>query len=70
MLAQLYFNIRHLLLPVARFENRQAGVCCRAGQRIAHKSWPMHKATGFTVTDGFCNLARGECGGKGHCAAG
>ena len=25
----------------------------RAGQRIAHKSWPMHKAAGFAVTDGF-----------------
>ncbi len=32
--------------PVAasrQIRDRQAGVCCRAGQRIAHKSWPCIK---------------------------
>ena len=39
----LRFNSRHLMLPVARFENRQAGVLLLAGQRIAHKVGPCIK---------------------------
>ncbi len=57
-------------MPLAALQNGEAFTCDGAGQRVAHKRRPVHKAARVAVADGVGDLAGRERGGERHGATG